>query len=249
MKPQKNPFSLSERMKTYENVTRNYLTRRTPVIIRVDGKSFSQWTRNLSVRPFSEDFSNIMTDVMFEVANSLQGCCLAYRQSDEISFFLRDYDTVNTDAYFGNNIQKITTVCASMVTALFNQKVLELYNSRPASFVNGKPRVAFFDARAFNLPKEEVANYFIYRQNDCVRNSVNMLASALFSHKEIQGLKVNELKEKIKTEKVDFDWDTSLDNQFKYGVYVCTNDEYPTVLDYMFKDDKAVIDKEVYIKE
>ena len=35
---------LAKRMKDYEHVTRNYLTKRTPVIIRIEGKAFHSFT-------------------------------------------------------------------------------------------------------------------------------------------------------------------------------------------------------------
>ena len=42
-----------------------------------------------------------------------------------------------------------------------------------------------FDARCFNIPKEEVANYFYWRQLDATRNSIQMVGQANFSHKEL----------------------------------------------------------------
>ena len=180
-----NSPSLTDRMKNYEDVTRDYFTRRTPIIIRLDGCSFSTWTKNLD-RPFDPRMSNIMQKTVKAVMPRIQGCVFAFSQSDEISLFLRDYDTLTTESWFGANRQKIVSVSASMITAHFNQEAAKM----------GLPP-AYFDARAFILPKEEVVNYFIYRQHDGLRNSVSMQAQSVLGHKACHGKKVPELKQSL----------------------------------------------------
>jgi len=53
--------------------------------------------------------------------------------------------------------------------------------------VEFKNRDAHFDARAFNVPREEVVNYFLWRAKDWERNSVSMYCRAHFSHNEMHG--------------------------------------------------------------
>ena len=60
---------------------------------------------------------------------------------------------------------------------------------------------AMFDARCFSIPKEEVCNYFIWRQQDATRNSIQMVAQANFSHKQLQGVPCDELQEMLWQEK------------------------------------------------
>ena len=60
---------------------------------------------------------------------------------------------------------------------------------------------AYFDARVFNLPKEEVTNYFIWRQNDATRNSIQSLAQANFSQKQIHSMNNSQLQDKLHEEK------------------------------------------------
>ena len=55
--------SLGDRMKGYENVSRNYLTRRIPAIIRIDGKAFHTFTRGMK-KPFERILMSTMQDVM-----------------------------------------------------------------------------------------------------------------------------------------------------------------------------------------
>ena len=108
------------RMKKYEYVTRNYLYTRTPVIIRVDGKAFHTFTKGL-IRPFDEILSQSMQYTMEKMCENIQGCVLGYTQSDEISFVLVDYQTLETSPWFDYNIQKCTSVASSMATMYFNR--------------------------------------------------------------------------------------------------------------------------------
>ena len=114
------PNSLENRMKAYEHITRNYLTRRIPVIIRIDGKAFHTFTKGIK-RPFDDKLHEVMEVTTKLLLSNIQGCKLAYTQSDEISLLLTDYDAIETDAWFGYNIQKIASISASMATLYFNR--------------------------------------------------------------------------------------------------------------------------------
>ena len=87
--------TLGDRMKEYETVSDFRLTKRTPVIIRIDGKAFHTYTRGMD-KPFDETLNTIMTYVCEELVPNIQGCKLAYSQSDEISLLLTDWDKINT---------------------------------------------------------------------------------------------------------------------------------------------------------
>ena len=140
-------MELSARMKAYEGVTKQFLMAKTPIIVRIDGKAFHTWTRGLKA-PFDEKFYAAMAGTAKDLVNSVQGAVFAYGQSDEISLFLRDYDTYETQAFFNGNIQKIASVTASLATAHFNEKAKQLGIDR------GK--LALFDSRVFSLPQHEV---------------------------------------------------------------------------------------------
>lgn len=79
----------------------------------------------------------------------------------------------------------------------------KLYHAYDKASRNG----ALFDARAFVLPEDEVVNYFIWRQQDATRNSIQMVAQSVFSHNELQGLNCNELQNKLLTEK-NINWNS-----------------------------------------
>lgn len=187
------------RMKeNYESRSKTYLTRRTPVIIRLDGKAFHTYTRGLD-KPFDEGLIEDMEATTKFLCENIQGVKLGYCQSDEISLLITDYDDLNTQAWFDYNVQKITSISASMATAKFNQLRLsrKSYNSQslPTPDVIDNINLAFFDSRTFSIPKEEVANYFLARQKDAVKNSVAMLAQSLYSHKELHKKNGSEMQE------------------------------------------------------
>ena len=110
---------LGNRMKTYEYVTRYKLTRRLPVIIRLDGKAFHTFTKGFD-KPFDEIMIDTMQLTMKYLCENIQGCKIGYCQSDEISLLLVDYDKPETEAWFDNNLQKMTSISASMATLAFN---------------------------------------------------------------------------------------------------------------------------------
>lgn len=190
------------RMKCYENVTRNYLTRRTPVIIRLDGVAWHTFTKGFD-RPFDHILNRTMRAVIERLCKEVQNCVFGYTQSDEISLVLIDYYNLNTDVWFGNNIQKIVSVVAAKASVYFNSILKEeieeserrlkihdnILTAEQNYYINvlkSKIGKAFFDARVFNIPKEEVTNYFIWRQKDCQRNSINSVAQTLYPEKMLE---------------------------------------------------------------
>ena len=258
---------LGIRMKeNYEIRARSYLTRRTPVIIRIDGKAFHTFTKGF-MKPFDKLLMNSMWDTMKYLCENIQGCVLGYTQSDEISLLLIDYKNLESSAWFDYQVQKVCSVAASMATMRFNS----VFGSRQVSISNSiydnyckkdvlestDPEVlekyeyliedlkeydlyefgkkepnklnkildkyseasftgALFDARCFNIPKEEVTNYFFWRQQDAIRNSVQMVGQANFTQKELEHKSQKDIKEMLKEQKgIDYD---SYTPECKYGV-------------------------------
>lgn len=205
---------ISKRMKKYEFATRSFLTERMPVIIRLDGKAFHTFTKGFN-RPFDEILRRTMVKTAEYLCANIMNCKLAYTQSDEISLLLINYEKIDTDSWYQNNLQKLVSVSASMATLAFNywfEKIVgEEFNCNDwerlpywnNKFDNGEGyfKLALFDSRAFVIPKEEVCNYFIWRQEDCTKNSINMVAQSEFPHGELQHLNTNQLQEKLFQEK------------------------------------------------
>ena len=191
-------------MKSYENVSRLYLPRRMPLIIRIDGKAFHSFTRGFK-KPFDDILMASMRDTAVQLCKYIEGCKVAYTQSDEISLLLTDYDSINTEPWFRKNLIKIVSIAASVATLEFN-RAYESHVKEASSDIDMRhminvylPRIgtALFDARAFVLPKDEVCNYFIWRQQDASRNSIQMVGQAHFSHKELQGKNCDMIQEML----------------------------------------------------
>lgn len=209
--------TLGDRMKNnYENISRYYLTRRMPVIIRIDGKAFHTFTRGFK-KPFDDILVKTMQDTMKYLCENIQGCVLGYTQSDEISLVLVDYAELTTDAWFGNNLQKMCSVSASMTTLAFNKAFTrniskqskrlytEHLEEKDASYIESLEiamnKGAMFDSRVFTIPKEEVCNYMIWRQQDATRNSIQSVGQANFSQKELHGQSCNNIQDMLMTQK------------------------------------------------
>ena len=105
-------MTLDDRMKTYyEGAYRVYLTRRMPVIIRIDSRAGHTFTKSLK-KPFDSVFTTAMQDTMKYLCENIQGCVIGYTQSDEITLCLVDYDKLETDAWFGYNLNKLVSLTA-----------------------------------------------------------------------------------------------------------------------------------------
>ena len=245
--------SLGDRMKNnYENRAKTYLTRRTPVIIRSDGKSFHSFTKGFN-RPYDEIFHNAMNQTLLYLCENIQGCKFGYTQSDEITLVLTDYDTLTTDAWFGYSVQKMCSVSASMATMAFNKFFNEEiqkwsknafpidylgYNTGMISmsdielkeaYMKSLNKGAMFDSRCFNIPEEEVTNCVLWRQQDATRNAIQMLGQYNFSHKELHGKSCNDIQDMLVTQKnINFN---DMPTEFKRGVCCRKNEDGDWVID------------------
>lgn len=202
------PDSLGDRMKEYENVSRIYLTKKLPVIIRIDGRAFHTFTRGFQ-RPFDKLLHEAMWSTAEALCNQISGVKMAYVQSDEISLLLTNDESAETQPWFGNNLQKLVSVSASIATLAFNKYFNDCVMAwmrdpdvpdddakRINTYIDAIMK-AQFDSRAFVIPSYEVINYFIWRQQDATRNSVQLVAQSLYSHKELHKKNTSQLQEMI----------------------------------------------------
>lgn len=181
-------------MKLYESVPRVRLIPKLPVICRVDGKAFHSFTRGLE-RPYDGRFNACMWEAAKYLCEQVQGAKIAYVQSDEISVLLVDYQNIKTQPWFEYELQKMCSVAAGMASAAFMAAFVRAFPERAEATLGG--RLPAFDARLWNLPKEEVCNYFIWRQQDATRNSIQALAQAHFSHRELHLKDQREMQEML----------------------------------------------------
>jgi tRNA(His) guanylyltransferase len=211
--------NISDRMKNYEFVSDQELMRRVPVVIRIDGKNFSRVTSK-ALKPYDHLLSELMVNTAQYVASEIQGCCFHYTQSDEISLILRNDQTLDTEPYLGNRIQKITSIVASMATRGFDKSL---------SAMDEKPTLVgdvIFDARVFTMPSlHECVNYLIWRQQDCLRNAISGATQTHLSKKlgkktafnRLIGMKSSE-KVQILQDECGIDFDDDLPTGFRLGI-------------------------------
>lgn len=260
---------LGNRMKNYENVPKISLMRRTPVAIRLDMRAGHTFTRGFC-KPFDKVFMESMQETMKYLCKNVAGCVIGYTQSDEITLILTDYERLETQAWFDNQLEKLVSISASMATLAFNRaftkkvtnlilgyqdsrgflsiKIQDEINHYYAKLQTAADKGAMFDSRAFNIPKEEVTNLIYWRQLDAMRNSINSVGQANFAHKELQGKSTKEVKQML-LEQRNIDWDKLPITQQRGSCCVKNKDDSHWVIDNnipIFKgEDRAYIDKKV----
>ena len=260
---------LGIRMKEYEKRNQYYLQKRTPVAIRVDMRAGHTFTRGFK-RPFDYIFMKSMQETAKYMCENMGNAKFAYVQSDEITIILTDYDTLETDCWFNYRTDKLCSISASMATMAFNkyfeenvtnevleykmvphcveiqQEIKEYHNTLIAALDKG----AMFDARCFNIPKEEVTNLIYWRQLDASRNSIQMVGQANFSHNELQNKSCNDIQDMLMLQK-NINWNDFPTYQ-KRGSCVVKSDEKETITEdnigtKMTIRSKWIIDKEMPI--
>ena len=210
---------IGDRHKTYEFAYDHTIIRRVPIIIRVDGRSFSKVTRRIR-RPYCEKMMNLMSLTMLETIKLMDGAVFGYQQSDEITFVLKNDQELDTEPWFGNRIQKIVGVTASTVTYFFNEILSEMED--PPELIGQTT----FDARVFAVPDySEAVNNLVFRQQDCSRNSLTAAAYAEFGQKFGKKTAYRLLHEKgsaqrreLLLDECGIDFDTYYPLSFRHGI-------------------------------
>ena len=202
-------MSLGDRIKKYEKIFNQSAVHRSPLIIRVDGRAFHTFTRNAQ-KPFDKVIMEAMTQAATYVAKDMQGFKVAYIQSDEVTFCLTDYDTIDTQGWFGYELPKIISISAAMMSVAFNKYLPS--DSLPV-----------FDSRAFTVPKEDVCNVLVWRAKDWERNSLQMYARAFFSHKQLHNKKRSDMHEMLHA--IGKNWATDLSDAEKNGTFLLNTEE------------------------
>ena len=243
---------LGDRMKFYENFNKQFLAPNQYVLMRLDGKSFSNFTKKYFNKPFDNNFINIMQEVAKYLFSNISGCCAAYVQSDEITLLLTDMKSKGMEGWFNYRVDKMCSIAASMATAKFNNllyalifenlytkcDMLPTFNTYEISDELNQMPLPVFDCRVWNVPNsDEAKNVFLWRQRDCIRNSVLQYAQSFFTHKELMNKNIDAVKELIRNKfpNDDNEWWENLDNVVKYGTF-------------FFKEFDTTINRHVIIK-
>ena len=191
-----------------KNFSNEIMTPTLPVIIRLDGNNFHNWTKGLE-RPFDLKLIELMTETtkfLVQETNAVVG----YTQSDEITLILYSNDK-NSLIYNDGKKQKIVSKLTAKCVNFFNEKRKELLPKHN--------KTAIFDCRIYQTATlHDACIQLLWRENDAIRNSISMLAQSLFSHKELQNLNTTEIQNKMMLEK-GVNW-SNLNSKLKRGTYV-----------------------------
>lgn len=197
--------TLDGRMKTYEYVTRNYLTLGCPKIIRLDMRAGHTFTKGFK-KPFDDVFSKSMIAATKKLCEEINGAVMGYTQSDEISIIINDItDKGKFDCFFEGNISKIISISASICTLAFNKAYAEIVNELPpeeAEIYKKNLWSGQFDSRVFCLPNEmELHNYILWRQQDATRNSIQMAGYTHLSQTEMNNKDNSQVQDMLMVKK------------------------------------------------
>lgn len=237
---------LGNRMKEFEaQTTKIKLIPQLPVYARLDARAFHTFCKGLN-KPFCIELVETMQEVTKYLIEATHAQ-LGYVQSDEISLCWLDPTKAPFDGKLFKLQSVLASMASSMFLHYITvQKIVHnfggfkdmeyLESQGITKFANEKEEykrnwekwlplykkiktnIPSFDCRVCQLPNEtELANMFVWREIDAVRNSVQMLAQANFSHKSLQGLSAKELQNKLLTEK-DINWN-DLSSELKRGTY------------------------------
>jgi len=228
--PKLDGLDIGNRMKKYERCAEYVLPSRVPVILRIDGRAFHTITRKRFGKNWSKEFVEQMIETAKTVIDDIQGCSICYSQSDEISFLLTDYRTVNSDGWFGYDIRKLISISASLASSVFSR----LYGNNVC-----------FDSRCFSVPQDDVCNYFLWRQIDATRNAIQMAGCEYFSHRQLYKKSCNEIQELLfQKHGINFN---NYSTMRKRGFCVIENEVDFNIP--IFSQEREYIEKWVYIRE
>lgn len=170
----------AKRMKEYELAFRQFIPAKSYAIIRVDGRAFHTLTQDMD-KPFDEGFMNGMDWAAVALCEEIQNAQFAYVQSDEISVLVTDL-RAKDQQWFGGEVPKWLSISAACATSGFR-------NWQQVSGFTGP--AGLFDSRVMVLPnRDEVINYFLWRQADAARNAVQAVGQSVFTPQELHKVSV-----------------------------------------------------------
>jgi len=220
-------MSLKEKFYAYQHAVNYFLDPDKYIIAHIDGRSFSKMIKNKFEKPFDDVFINAMNETAKHLCKSVQGCIMAYTQSDEILLIIRKNDPEG-DVFFGGRMCKMISIIASLATSKFLQ-IMYVNLLRKVSVDKSAEDVLQdcidaiengplyqFDCKVFNVNNaNDAVSCLLYRNIDCIRNSKQQACQTYLPHKVLMSKNTDEQIELLKQEK-NIDWN-DFDDGKKYG--------------------------------
>lgn len=189
-----------------KSIERQYCGRieKPHLLLRLDGKCFSSFTKPLD-KPYDKNLMKVFKGLLLYLSRKYS-VTWSYSQSDELSLY---WDSTK-EHIFGGKTYKINSIIASDCTLYFNEIIKSVFPS-----LIDKNNLPLFDCRCWGYDTEEdVLRYFKWRQRDCFKNAVTLIASKHFSHRELLDKKTRERIAMIPENLEDYSTD------FLYGLYL-----------------------------
>lgn len=197
---------LEDRMLEYRRSTDYRLQKELPVLVMIDGRGFSKLIKNKYKKPFDPEFIDLMNSVASYCMSRISGCKFAYIQSDEINFFIDQRQEIGKP-FFEYRISKLLSIIPSMATGIFTR------------LRDPEDDLCEFDCKVWNVPtNNDVFAWFLYRQNDCMRNSKLQAAQTYIDYSGLLHLNADEAIQKL-LETEGIRWE-DYDPGMKYGRFV-----------------------------
>lgn len=193
-------------------------------------------------KPFDEDFAICMIEAAKALCKSIDGVKIGYVQSDEISLLITDLSKETTQPWFGYELRKMCSIASSICSTTFLIHLMKRFPEISDKISAGTLMPPNFDARFWNHPEDEIKDYFVWRQTDCIKNSKNALGRKYFSHNQMYKKNSDEIVSML-IEQHNVDWN-SIDNKYKYGSIIEKISKEENI-SYMHKKTGEVISKTI----
>lgn len=183
-------------MKAHERNVPDYIPDNESILIRLDGRAFHSFTRGLE-RPFSHVLRECMLETTKHLAKTFNAK-LAFVQSDEITLLI-GYKVDEGEHMFRGKRDKLISLSSAEATLFFNDQIREKIPEKARM----RPQ---FDSRITRCSNPEVPMLnFRWRQMDCVRNAIAMIAQAHISHSQLQGKNIQTQVQMLKDLGIEYE--------------------------------------------
>lgn len=244
--------TLEDKCKYYQSLVNYKLIPNSYILCHIDGRAFSKYCKRFE-KPYDDKFITMMNNTAQYLCSKVSGCKLGYTQSDEITLVITNFENPISDTWFEYRINKMCSIIASMASTKFLQQVIADIVSTPCSqsdiiqMINNLKLIEF-DCKVWNVPSyNEVFAWLLFRQNDCIRNSKQMLAQTYFSHKALECKNTDEQIQMVLDE-FNIDWN-SFDDGKKFGRFILKKEVDIETVNGIVKRNKWVIENAYQLSE
>lgn len=233
---------LGDRVKKWEAETETKLDPERFIVIRLDGRSFRQFTRSFDY-PVDQHLQESLirtTEDLVKEFNATTGYC----QRDEITLVLPRIKNEKTGKYvesmFGNRLQKLVSISASFATARYNHHLCSLSSDvdhLTEKFKKMNSGRAHFDSRVLSVETDQDVRDIVWWRYrwDCFDNGISCIGYHEFPKKSSDNMSTNEKIRRLVAEHYDGDKQRLFDaypSHLFYGTFIKRRQYEKTVSDF-----------------